>query len=97
MKSQTVSRVFKDIQEERERQEKKWGTQNHKPEIWLTILAEEFGEVSKEVCDFYFLTDKTHRADVPRWLMLKRLRDELVQTCAVGVAMLESLDRNELK
>jgi len=36
---------------ERERQEKKWGEQNHFDSIWLAILTEEVGEVAKAILE----------------------------------------------
>lgn len=40
-----------DVLEERGRQDAKWGEQNHSDERWLAILAEEFGEVAKDVVE----------------------------------------------
>jgi hypothetical protein len=40
-----------EIESENHRQLMKWGVQTHTPAEWLLILAEEFGELSKEVCD----------------------------------------------
>ena len=74
--------VLSQVLSERERQYKKWGPQNHAPIRWLPILAEEFGEVSKEVCKMY-------EGNVD----LVNYREELIQTAAVCVAMVESLDR----
>lgn len=75
--------ILKLIKAERDRQDIKWGPQNHSQIVWLGILAEEFGELAKEVNEVHFRTgNKTH------------LEAELVQTSAVCVAMLESLWRN---
>lgn len=54
--------------------------------LWLGILAEEFGEAAKEINDYFFRPT----SDAQR----TRIREELVQTAAVAVAMIESLDRN---
>ena len=75
--------VLGEVYHERHLQDSKWGIQNHLQVEWLAILAEEFGEVSKEVNEFHF---RHHRE--------KELRAELLQTAAVCVAMIESLDRN---
>lgn len=65
------------IQDERARQDAKWGAdQHHDPHLWTTILAEEFGEVARAVLE--------HDA--------AGLRAELVQVAAVCVAWLESGD-----
>lgn len=95
--------VMEAVRAERIRQDKKWGQQNHGPVVWCAILAEEFGEAAKEVNDFHFLLEKernTREYDPTRRAKLKELLDklrvELIQTAAVAVAMVESLDRNEL-
>lgn len=38
--------IFEEIQEERTRQDNKWGEQNHKPIEWIAILTEKVGEVA---------------------------------------------------
>lgn len=84
--------VFSDIAKERARQEKlkaagkfKWTcADNVQMALKLTVLAEEFGEVAKEVCEGY--QDKAS---------INRLRTELVQVAAVCVAWVESLDNLE--
>lgn len=73
--------VAEGIQQERDRQNEKWGPQNHNPMKWLTILMEEVGEAAKEILE--------HRP-----LMY---RAEMVQVAAVAQAMIESFDRNEGK
>ena len=78
-------RVFVAVEAERERQTEKWGDQwgagNTPPATKLAILVEEVGEVAKEVLE--------GGEENPS------LRKELVQLVAVGVAWLESLDREE--
>jgi hypothetical protein len=32
----------------------KWGLQNHRPCDWTAILAEEFGELAKELLEYHF-------------------------------------------
>ena len=41
--------VLEEVQEERVRQDEKWGAQHHDPLTWLMILAEEVGEVAEEI------------------------------------------------
>lgn len=53
----------------------------------LTVLAEEFGEVSREVCDSMIADDKGE----PGGMHLVRLRKELIQVAAVAVAWAEAL------
>ncbi len=68
-----------DIIAERRRQDAKWGEQNHEFPLWMAILAEELGEMSKEYLD---------RKDPVNF------RNEVIQSCAVLMAMLECGDRN---
>ncbi|MBL32029.1 MAG: hypothetical protein CMP62_04825 [Flavobacteriales bacterium] len=70
--------IIKLILEERQRQDLKWGEQNHNIYKWLAILGEEIGEVNKAA-----LEDK-----------YDEIIDELVQIGAVVIAMIESLERN---
>lgn len=80
--------VLEDVFLEREHQDFKWGVQDHRPADYLAILAEEFGEASKEVVEPTFAPTKEKR--LQRRLYL---RTELIQTAAVAVAMIECLDR----
>lgn len=81
-----MSEAIEAIRIERERQDKKWGVQNHNLMTWLGILAEEFGEAAKEINEFHF-----------RDAWLEDVRAELVQTAAVAVAMVEYIDRHSVK
>jgi len=65
------------IADERDRQDTKWGEQNHSDERWLAILTEEVGEASRDI-----LEDKPDSLEV-----------ELQQVAAVAVAWLESIRR----
>lgn len=64
---------------ERQRQDKKWGQQNHDPLNWEPILHEETGEASQEVCRITW-----DHASTDHWL------SEMVQVAAVAVAAVES-------
>ena len=84
-------------------QNKKWGQQNHSPVEWIAILAEEVGGASKEAVDYHFFNPvklKDGSVGTPSSKdqedRLSRYRKELIQTAAVAVQMIESLDRNEL-
>ena len=66
---------------ERARQDDKWGVQNHHPYTWLAILGEEYGEACNALLGGSLLN----------------LRQELIETAAVAVAMIECLDRGEWK
>lgn len=80
--------VIADVIFERTFQERKWGVQEHPGDTWLRILAEEFGEIAKAVNES---ASAELEADLIR--ELANLREEIVQTCAVGVAWLEDWDR----
>jgi len=73
--------VAVDILAERQRQEAKWGQQNHDDFVWLAILMEEIGEAVK------VLLDNGHDG------FTKIIRPELLQAVAVGAAWLECIDR----
>ncbi|MED5307534.1 MAG: hypothetical protein VYC79_03660 [Bacteroidota bacterium] len=72
------SQILNLIKKERERQDKKWGIQNHNIFKWLAILGEEVGEVNKSALENNY----------------QEVISELVQIGAVTVAMIESLERN---
>lgn len=79
----TSFRVMVDVIKERQRQDEKWGVQNHSPAEWMLILMEEVGEFSQAVLDNQALgADPSH------------IRTELVQFTAVALSMLECCDRN---
>ena len=84
------------VTDERGRQLQKWGVQDHPIADWFLILGEEVGEAQREACEHVFAGrfPEHYPADPER---LQRLRTELVQVAAVAVAMIESLDRNELR
>ena len=70
--------IIKKIIAERNRQDVKWGEQNHDVYKWLAILGEEVGEANKASLEENY----------------DELIDELIQVGAVTVAMIESLERN---
>ena len=75
---------YNEISAERARQDAKFGIQSHKPIEWLTILVEEVGEVSKEICENHFPI-YNHKD----WT---NYRTELIQVAAVVKHMLENFD-----
>ena len=68
---------------ERQRQDDKWGEQNHSPFVWLAILGEEVGELQNAVLERIHLRNQN----------TKSISSELIQIAAVAKAMLESLIR----
>ena len=76
--------ILEDIAKERNRQDEKWGEQNHDDMTWVTILGEEFGEVCHEALVYKFAEIEDAE---------ERLRAELIQVAAVAVAHIECIDR----
>ena len=98
--------ILEEVRKERERQNVKWGEQNHSVIEWQAILMEEVGEVTKEASDYHFKNPYLNgqgemqnvlENDVVQHIRLKDYRKELIQVAAVAVQMIECLDRNELK
>lgn len=74
------------VNDERQRQEEKWGEQNHHPAIWLAILMEEVGEMSSEIIANEWKPELQRRKDMGH---------EIVQVAAVAKAMWECGTRNK--
>lgn len=92
-----MDKVLNDVLRERERQNNKWGVQNHNAVEWIAILTEEVGEASKEAVDFHFANGDVDPA-LKAGLNLQRIRldnyrKELIQVAAVAIQAVESLDR----
>lgn len=85
-----VHGVFVDIKRERQRQNKKWGEQNHHPLEWLAILSEELGEVNKAALEVHFAG---HFVGYELTGDYSQYRKELIEVAAVAVAAIESFDR----
>ena len=69
--------IMKDVRVERILQDKQWGRQEHHPDRWARVFAEEYGEASKALLE----------GD------LNGYREETIQAIAVLVAEIECLDR----
>ncbi|ELK38867.1 hypothetical protein D478_27439, partial [Brevibacillus agri BAB-2500] len=85
MKAEAIRSVI----EERARQDAKWGEQNHEPQLWLSILGEEFGELCQAVNETVFNNGPEERVKGG----YVNMRAEAVQVAAVAVAFIEALDR----
>lgn len=101
MENIKIMSVLAEVGAERAKQNNKWGQQDHDLTTWIAILTEEVGEASKEAVDYCCNNSPTNdeRLESPKTIQLNRLqryRNELIQTAAVAVQMIESLDRNEL-
>ncbi len=90
-----TAKVLDEVFREREKQDAKWGQQNHNAPEYLMILGEEVGEANKAALETYF---KARKSMPPNVEAVKEdyseYRKELIQIAAVAVAMIESLDRN---
>jgi len=93
-------KVVKDIREERNRQDEKWGEQNHEDGTG----GDEARKLSNQIRDW---CDFSHLQGVGTWVSIlaeelmeayaetdpDRLRKELVEVAAVAVAWIECIDR----
>jgi len=77
MSSRKLVSILSEIIEERNKQDLKWGVQDHDPLKWNAILGEEFGEVSKSI-----LENNSYN-----------YREELIQVASVAIAAIECHDR----
>lgn len=74
---------------ERQRQDAKWGEQNHEPALWLGILTEEVGELAQAINETVFDNGDDARTKGG----YDNMRAEAVQVAAVAVQFIEYLDR----
>jgi len=104
MVEKIMNKILEEIQNERAKQDTKWGEQNHSKVEWCAILGEEVGEVNKAALQSHFnyalpgegidLDDMHSSTDRRQARWNREYREELIQVAAVAVAMIESLDRN---
>jgi len=80
----TETSVFYEVGQERVRQDKKWGVQNHNPSRWMDILTEEVGEASKAILEATY-------GGKP-W---RDYRAEMIQIAAVAIAAIKCYDRHD--
>lgn len=78
-KEVTQDLVYKELQ----RQELKWGKQDHSEPDWYVILGEEVGEVARAIFECHGKQ------------LNENYREELIQVAAVCMAALENYDRNQ--
>lgn len=82
--------ALSNVLHERQRQDRKWGEQNHKPSTWLMILGEEVGEANKAAIES--MINGKFQED-----LVMKYRDEMVQVAAVALAAVEAFDRGKWK
>jgi NTP pyrophosphatase (non-canonical NTP hydrolase) len=102
--------AYQDIFAERERQEKLKAegkflftcADEVDETVKLAVLAEEFGEVAKEVTELTIMYDKIIQGKITEDDIntqeiqnYKKLRTELIQVAAVCVAWVEAIDREQ--
>ena len=74
-------RIILEVKDERERQNNKWGEQNHDSYTWLAILVEEIGELAQAALHNSFGGEAKGT-----------LRTELLHTAAVAIQWLEDIE-----
>lgn len=79
-----MTEALKSVLAERERQDAKWGEQNHDPFTYLAVLGEEYGETCQAALHSRF--GGKHAGS---------LREEAVHTAAVALAIVECIDRGK--
>lgn len=82
-----MQKILNEIEQERHRQDRKWGIQKHAPTKWVAILTEEVGEVAEMSLEAEWAKETSTR-DVKLMFM----RNELVQVAAVAVANIQHID-----
>lgn len=81
---QTMDKVNAEVFSERERQNAKWGRQEHPHGTWLAILGEEFGEVCEAL---------QHGSQSSKDTDASNLYEELIHVAAVASAWAEQVLR----
>ncbi|MGM1047626.1 MAG: MazG-like family protein [Bacillota bacterium] len=84
------SDVIVSVYDERQRQDVKWGQQDHEPMAWMGILGEEFGELCQAVNETHFDNGPEARKKGG----YENMRTEAVQVAAVAISFIEALDRH---
>lgn len=82
--------ALESVNQERDEQQLKWGTQRHDWPVWLTVLAEEQGELAQAI--LRLREAERQGLDGLRPTILLEAREEAVQVAAVAVAMIEHID-----
>lgn len=80
--------IINNVLKERNRQDAKWGEQNHNPQFWTGILGEEYGEFCEAINETVFNngTDKGG---------YDNMKNEAIHVAAVAIGFLECLERNK--
>ena len=100
--------ILEEIQKERNKQDEKWGEQNHPFVAFSPHYGSYSANYAREQCDNafnqgvgdwrYILNEEVYEAyEQAAHKNVEKFREELIQVAAVVVAMIECLDRNGLK
>jgi len=71
-------------------QDRKWGEQNHDPEIWLSVLVEEVGELAQAMLAHRFDTGRDAKMHASH---NRGMEIEAIQIAAVAAHFVEYLAR----
>lgn len=87
--SQIQKRIIDAVLTERQRQDSKWGEQNHPPHYWTGILGEEYGELCEAINETVFDNGSDRGG-------YENMRAEAIHVAAVAIGFLECLERNKM-
>lgn len=79
---------FQEVQQELDKAIAKFPTWPNDPLHAIAVLGEEFGELTKDVLQFTYEPSKTNRDNI---------RKEAIQTAAMAIRFLASLDQYEYR
>jgi hypothetical protein len=82
------NRAMSDVLAERDAQEERWGEQNHHPAYWLAIMGKQVGQFGSAVLQREWWVDTQAALGI--------MRREAVQMTAVGLAIIEAIDRGNM-
>lgn len=81
--------VINDVLAERQRQDEKWGEQNHELSKWTGIIGEEYGELCEAINETVFDNGPEERAKGG----YENMRREAIHVAATAIEFIEMLDR----
>jgi hypothetical protein len=95
MTSAARDEVLEDVLDERDNQDAMFGVQNHHPAYWLALLGKQMGQLGEAIVRREWASTADEEPN-PASVALKTVRHEAIQLIAVGVAMVEAIDRGEV-
>ena len=94
-----MNNILEEVRQERQKQNEKWGVQNHNLPEFMTILMEEVGEASQHAVDFHHRNKATGdglSVTLIQSNQLTKFRREMIQVAAVAVQIIERIDRGDI-